>query len=185
VPTAGGEGDDELAEAWLAGADDAMRRVWDRYGTLVHTFCVRAITDRDAAADCTQETFVSAWRSRTRFDPARGSLPAWLLGIARHRVQDVYRSTARTPVPQGDRLAVDGRAVSDEAGTLTTRLLLADALATLEERPRQVVHLAYYEGLSQRQIAEGLDLPLGTVKSDMRRALIRLRHTVSGDAIDG
>ena len=73
------------------------RQVWDRYGTLVHTFCVRSLGDRDLAADCVQETFVSAWRSRDRFDPARGSLPGWLLGIARHRVHDAYRSLARTP----------------------------------------------------------------------------------------
>jgi RNA polymerase sigma-70 factor (ECF subfamily) len=171
--------------AWQDGTDDAMRRVWDRYGTLVHTFCARAIHDRHIAADCTQETFVSAWRSRHRFDPARGSLPAWLLGIARHRVHDVYRATARAPVPQGDVLPASGSPTADEAGALVTRLLLADALEALDERPRRALQLAYYEGLSQTEIAERLDLPLGTVKSDMRRALIRLRGVVSGDAVDG
>ena len=91
-------GDDEaLSAAFAAGVDGAMRRVWDRYGTLVHTFCIRSLSDRDLAADCTQETFISAWRSRDRFDPALGSLPAWLLGIARHRVHDAYRTRARTP----------------------------------------------------------------------------------------
>jgi RNA polymerase sigma-70 factor (ECF subfamily) len=184
VPSAAADEDEELAAAWLAGTDDAMRRLWDRYGTLVHTFCVRAINDRDAASDCTQETFVSAWRSRDRFDPARGSLAGWLLGIARHRVHDVYRATARTPVPQVE-LSADARRGPDEPELLVSRLLLADALESLEERPRRALQLAYYEGLSQTEIAEHLDVPLGTVKSDMRRALIRLRRTVAGAATDG
>jgi RNA polymerase sigma-70 factor (ECF subfamily) len=185
VPTAAGDRDDEeLAAAWLAGTDDAMRRLWDRYGTLVHTFCARAIIDRDAATDCTQETFVSAWRSRERFDPARGNLAGWLLGIARHRVHDTYRATARTPVPR-DELPVERLRAPDESEHLVSRLLLADALETLEDRPRRVLHLAYYEGLSQAEIADRLDVPLGTVKSDMRRALVRLRRTVAGGGTDG
>ena len=69
-----------------------MRAAWDRFGGLVFTYCVRAVGDRDTAADCTQETFVSAWRSRARFDRSRGSLASWLLGIARYRVFDVYRA---------------------------------------------------------------------------------------------
>lgn len=182
MPTA--DHDEELAAAWLAGTDDAMRRLWDRYGTLVHTFCVRALYDRDAAADCTQETFVSAWRSRDRFDPARGSLAGWLLGIARHRVHDAYRATARTPVPHDD-LPPERVRAADEPEALVRRLLLADALDSLDERPRKALQLAYYDGLSQTEIADRLGVPLGTVKSDMRRALIRLRRTVAGDASDG
>ena len=108
--------------------------VWDRYGTLVHTFCVRSLGDRDLAADCVQETFVSVWRSRDRFDPARGSLPGWLLGIARHRVHDAYRSLARTPRARGE--AVDAGGVVDrEPSELIDRLLVADALVTLAPRP--------------------------------------------------
>jgi RNA polymerase sigma-70 factor (ECF subfamily) len=181
--------DDEehaLARAWAAGHEGAVRQVWDRYGTLVHTFCRRAIADRDLAADCVQETFVSAWRSRDRFDPARGSLPGWLLGIARHRVHDAYRSHARTPQP---REAAIEEATPESAGTngateLVDRLLLADALRTLGDRPRQVIELAFYGGLSQTEVADRLGLPLGTVKSDMRRALMRLRGALEGGADD-
>ena len=128
----------------------ATRRVWDRYGTLVHTFCVRSLSDRDLAADCVQETFVSAWRSRERFDPSLGSLPGWLLGIARHRVHDAYRSQARTPQPHRDETDAErGPAVDTEPADLVERLLVADALATLAARPRQVLELAFYTGLSQ------------------------------------
>jgi RNA polymerase sigma-70 factor (ECF subfamily) len=186
VAAADGEDDAALARAWPTGGDAAMRRVWERYGTLVHTYCVRAIGDRDLAADCVQETFVSAWKSRDRFDPSRGSLPAWLIGIARHRVHDAYRSRARTPAP---RLA-GGDDTNGAAGTepetehVVERLLVADALRTLAPRPRQVVELAFYAGLSQSEIAERLEVPLGTVKSDMRRALLRLRQVVGGGAVD-
>ena len=181
-----GEDDAALARAWAAGDDGATRRVWDRYGTLVHTFCVRSLSDRDLAADCVQETFVSAWRSRERFDPALGSLPGWLLGIARHRVHDAYRSQARTPQPHRDETdAEHGPAVDTEPADLVERLLVADALATLAARPRQVLELAFYTGLSQTAIAERLQVPLGTVKSDMRRALLRLRGVLEGGDVDG
>ena len=70
-----------IERAWYAGDDTALRAAWDRFGALVFTYCVRAVGDRDTAADCTQETFVSAWRSRARFDRSRGSLASWLLVI--------------------------------------------------------------------------------------------------------
>ncbi len=177
--------DAALARAWVDSTDGAVRAAWERYGALIHTFCVRALSDRDAAADCVQETFVSAWRSRDRFDPSRGSLAGWLVGIARHRVHDSYRVQARTPQPRA--IELDDASPSPDANgssALIERLLLADALATLGERPRQVLELAFYGGLSQTEVAERMHLPLGTVKSDMRRALARLRNVLEGGASD-
>ena len=66
--------DERLAAAWAAGDESAVREAWDRYGTLVFTYCSRSLADRGAAADAVQETFVSSWRSRQRFDPAKGTL---------------------------------------------------------------------------------------------------------------
>jgi RNA polymerase sigma-70 factor (ECF subfamily) len=177
------DADAALARAWVAGTDGAVRAAWDRYGTLVHTFCVRALVDRDAASDCVQETFVSAWRSRDRFDPQRGSLASWLLGIARHRVYDSYRAQARIPQPR-ELGADDAGSAASGATELVERLLLADALATLGDRPRRVLELAFYGGLSQSEVAERMGLPLGTVKSDMRRALARLRGVLGGGGAD-
>lgn len=186
VPDEPDHEDEHLAAAWLAGDESAVRQAWDRYGTLVFTYCARSLADRGAAADAVQETFVSAWRSRDRFDPARGTLPAWLLGIARYRVLDAYRSASRTPAtgladdlvdqPDPDRPAPD---------VLADRLLVARALDTLGPRARQVVSLAFYSELTQTEIAAKLDLPLGTVKSDMRRALLRLRTHLEGGDHDG
>lgn len=178
------DADAAIARAWVAGTDGAVRAAWDRYGTMVHTFCARAVADRDLAADCVQETFVSAWRSRDRFDPARGSLAGWLLGIARHRVHDSYRVQARTPQPTSTDAVTEPPPVANGAGELVERLLVADALATLGPRPRQVLELAFYGGLSQTEVADRMTLPLGTVKSDMRRALARLRTVLEGGASD-
>jgi RNA polymerase sigma-70 factor (ECF subfamily) len=179
------DGDDAaVVRAWTGGSDVALRLAWERYGTLVHTYCRRALSDRDLAADCVQETFVSAWRSRHRFHPARGSLPGWLLGIARHRVQDAYRSRGRSPVPVGSADADLDPVAPDDSADLLEQLLLADALSTLAERPRRVLELAFYKGLSQSEIAERLELPLGTVKSDMRRALLRLRAVLGTGGAD-
>jgi RNA polymerase sigma factor (sigma-70 family) len=177
--------DDAAERAWVAGDDSALREAWDCFGRLVFTYCARALGDRERAADCTQETFVSAWRSRHRFDPARGPLAAWLVGIARHRVLDAQRASFRVPAP-GLTEAVadtpDPRPGPNEG--LADRLLVAHALQTLSPRARRVVQLAFYSDLPQTEIAARLDLPLGTVKSDMRRALQRLRHTLEGGDVD-
>jgi RNA polymerase sigma-70 factor (ECF subfamily) len=177
--------DADLEMAWRLGADDSLRLAWDRFGSLVFTYCARALSDRDAAADCTQETFVSAWRSRDRFDPERGTLASWLLGIARFRILDAYRSARRVPTPSGDEaMAEPVGSDHSSAEQLADQLLVADALDTLSPRARAVVELAFYSELSQTEIAERLGLPLGTVKSDMRRALLRLRAHLEGGESD-
>ncbi len=190
VAAAGDEGarsaaDAAVEEAWAAGDERALRLAWDQFGTLVFTYCCRALGDRDAAADCTQETFVSAWRSRARFDPAQGPLAAWLVGIARHRTLDAFRKGSRVPAPglaPADAERPDPRPAPDDR--LADRLLVARALESLAPRARQVVELAFWSDLTQTDIAATLDLPLGTVKSDMRRALQRLRPHLEAGAVD-
>lgn len=175
-----------VEEAWVAGRPDALRLAYDQFGALVHTYCVRALGDREQAADCVQETFVGAWRSSERYDRGRGTLAGWLLGIARYRVLDVRRRSPRVPTPVGDGRpeTAAGPAGADVDG-LVDRLLLVRALDSLPERARSVVELAFWSDLSQSEIAARLDVPLGTVKSDMRRALLRLRgHVEEGGAPD-
>lgn len=185
-PGTGWERHDQLEAAWRTGSADALRDAYDAYGTLVHSFCVRLV-GRDGAADCVQETFISAWRSRARFDPARGSLAGWLLGIARYRSLDHLRSMARVPHPLDPaRETATSASDTDDGAHVANRLLVAHALETLSGRPRAVVELAMYSDLTQTQIAERLDVPLGTVKSDMRRAYHRLRvHLEEREVIDG
>ena len=174
--------DAAVAVRWVAGDPEALRLAFDQFGTLVFTYCARSLVDRDAAADCAQETFVSAWKSRDGFDPARGSLSAWLLGIARYRVLDQYRRSARTPLPSGELPAPQSPSQTGVASEdqLADRLLIARALDSLQPRVRKVVELAFYSDLTQTAIAEQTGIPLGTVKSDLRRGLARLRADLGG-----
>jgi RNA polymerase sigma factor (sigma-70 family) len=123
---------------------------------------------------------VAAWQSRGTLRPSESALPAWLIGIARHRVADEYARRARATrvsqavaantVPGSE---VEGRDVVDR---LVDRVLLREAVESLTEPRRSVLHLAYVEDRTQEDIAKQLDLPLGTVKSHMRRGLLRLRQ---------
>ena len=166
----------DLEHAFLAGMPDALKRVYDRYGALVHTFASRGV-GHDHASDVTQEVFIAAWRHRERFDPARGSLAGWLIGIARNKVLESLRRRRVRLI--GDRSDHGDEPVDtaspDVIDVLADRLLLADALEQLPERTRQLITLAFDEQLSHTEIAEQTGLPLGTVKSDIRRGLRRLK----------
>lgn len=173
---------DDVTAVFLAGGADALRAVYDAHARLVFTFCRRAVGP-ERAADVTQEVFTDVWRSRERFDPGQGSLRGWVMGIARYKVLGALRHDGLRPVvpvdPQADGPPADpgpGRGRDDrDIERLADRMTLAQALLTLPDRTRKIVHLAYVDGLSHREIAEQLDLPLGSVKSDLRRALLRLR----------
>lgn len=175
--------DAAVERAWMDGHETALQQAWTQFGALVFTYCSRAIADQEHAADAAQETFVSAWKSRDRFDSSKGTLAAWLTGIARYRVLDTYRAAPRIPTPGLDDHAVEQvDPTPSHQDLLGDRLLVAHALETLNPRAREVVELAFYSDLSQSDIATRLGLPLGTVKSDMRRALRRLRtHLEGGD----
>lgn len=167
--------DDEvrLARAFASGDDRALAEVYDRHGRLVHTLAARTV-GVDRAADVTQETFIAAWKSRGNFDPERGSLRAWLLGIARFKTIDATRAAVRAPLPSGDTgpEPIEAADVDD----LGEQLLVADALAELPERSRKLIELAFFGDLTHQQISDQQGIPLGTVKSDIRRGLQRLRR---------
>jgi RNA polymerase sigma-70 factor (ECF subfamily) len=175
-PDPNGSSDDWLDVAFASGEADALRRAYDRYGSLVFTFCQRRLSGA-AAADATQETFVAAWRSRPRFEPGRGSLGGWLMGIARFKVIEQMRREGRAPDPTPDaELGRHARVDRLDVETMADRMLLTDALQQLPDRSRRVVELAFYDDLTHAEIAARCELPLGTVKSDLRRGIARLRH---------
>lgn len=165
---------DLTERAFSTGHEDALALAYQDHGAVVYTYCRRA--HPELAADLTQETFLAAWRARERFDPDRGPLVAWLMAIAKNKIIDAHRRSGR----QVDQVTVDGRALSlPEANAavefLGDRLLLSEALASLPERGRAAVEMAFIEGLTHPEIAQRTGLPLGTVKSDIRRGLTRLR----------
>jgi RNA polymerase sigma-70 factor (ECF subfamily) len=181
--------DDEevaLAAAFVAGDERALRSAYDRWGGLVHAFCVRSLPSRADAEEATAQVFVNAWRGRAGFDTSRGSLAGWLLGIARRVVADICAAAARE---RAVREALEQAVPEQEVATpdqLVDRLLVADALAQLRPEQRQAVGLAFFDGLTHAQVASTMGLPLGTTKTHIRRglAVLRRRLEVDGAAPD-
>jgi len=171
-------------EAGFASDDPAqLRAAYEAHGAVIFSFCRRALGP-DLAADVTQEVFVTAWRNRARFDPSKGTLRAWMFGIARYKVLGALRG--RPPlhaVHADDDADRFDRVERSEVDRLADRLVLEQAMAGFSDRVREILRLAYVEDLSHAQIAERTRLPLGTVKSDLRRALARLRLEL--EASDG
>ncbi len=169
-------------DARFASDDPALLRLaYDAHGPVIYSFCRRSL-GRDLASDVTQEVFVTAWRSRARYDSSKGTLRSWLFGIARFKVLGELRS--RPPLHAVHDPAEEHERIDrSDVDRLADRLVLEDAMADLSGRAREMLRLAYVEDLTHTQIAERTRLPLGTVKSDIRRALARLRLEL--EASDG
>jgi RNA polymerase sigma factor (sigma-70 family) len=169
----------ELEDSFAAGGDAALRRTYERYGSLIYTFCRRTV-GHDDANELTQDVFVAAWRSRETFDPARGGLTAWLMTIARNKAIDHLRRQGRRPlIDSADRAREVPGIREDEVDMIATRMLVTEALGDLAPRARQVIELAFLHDLTHEQIAAKTQLPLGTVKSDVRRSLPILRRAIA------
>jgi RNA polymerase sigma factor (sigma-70 family) len=164
----------ELERRFADGDDSALREAYDAWAPLVLGYCRRRLTRGTDAEDATQQVFVAAWRARDTFDPSRGSLPTWLLGIARYKVVDRLRAQQRTRETTLDRVAEPADA--DRTDALADRMLVASAIGRLSADQRRVLALSFWEGYSHHEIAARLDLPLGTVKSHARRGLERMRQ---------
>jgi RNA polymerase sigma-70 factor (ECF subfamily) len=180
-------GDDRAAVARMASGDtDGLTSLYDRHGRLVYSLALRIVRDHGDAEDITQEVFVQVWRQADRFDVTRGSVAAWLLTVARARAIDLLRRRRARPQPPGASGIVD---TSDLAPGQDVRLEWSEradavraALDALPLRQRLMIELAFFEGLTHNEIAEQLEIPLGTVKTRVRQGLMRLRDMLAGAA---
>ncbi|WP_436790522.1 RNA polymerase sigma factor [Yinghuangia sp. YIM S10712] len=165
--------DAAVAKAFAAGEQTGFAEAYRRWGALVFTVCVRSLGDPAEAEDVTQQVFVSAWRGRATYRPQAGSLAGWLVGIARHRIADAHAARARRAAPVDAEAALETTPAHDTG--VVARVVVADELARLGQPQRRILEMAFFGDLTHTQIAERLDLPLGTVKSHIRRGLGRLR----------
>jgi RNA polymerase sigma-70 factor (ECF subfamily) len=164
---------------------EAFEAFYDRHGGAAYSLAHRIVGDPGMAEDVTQEAFLSMWRSTARYDPARGSVRAWALGIVRNRAIDALRRSSR-PAP---RLDADDEATleSQPAGERTdaeairreTAGRLREALGRLPRDQSQVIELAYFGGFSHSEIAAMLGAPIGTIKGRMRLGLEKIRATLA------
>jgi RNA polymerase sigma-70 factor (ECF subfamily) len=170
------ESDDGLAKSFLAGDESSLREAYDRFGGAVFHLAVRSLTSRADAEDVAQATFVAAWLRRDTFDPSRGSLLGWLLGIARNKIVDRLRERVREGKVEQSMRGQPEPVPEDQPDEVVDRIIVADQLARLPVEQRRVLELAFYRDLTHQQIAQTTGLPLGTVKSHIRRGMTTLRQ---------
>jgi RNA polymerase sigma-70 factor (ECF subfamily) len=177
--------DEEVMQLVQGGDARAFEVLYDRHAGAAFSLAYRMVGNRVAAEDISQDAFLSIWRSRIRYQPERGSVRTWVLGIVHHRAVDALR---RNVVHERRRAEAEGLEERQEAPELTDVEVarreearnVRSALDALPDDQCQVIELAYFGGFSHSQIAEMLGMPVGTVKGRMRLGLEKLRRQLAG-----
>ncbi|MFD0691034.1 RNA polymerase sigma factor [Actinomadura fibrosa] len=176
--------DADLRARLAAGDDDALGEIYDMYAPLVHGLARRVTGDAEAARDVTQEVFVGLWERPLAFDPERGSLRGWLATLAHRRAVDWVRREARRrrpPPEDADRTGPGGADEAVLAGELASGV--KRSLNALSPPLRDALELAYYRGLTYREVAVALGIPEGTAKSRIRSALAQLGRRLESEGL--
>jgi RNA polymerase sigma-70 factor (ECF subfamily) len=177
--------DEDLMPRIASRDPEAFEVFYDRHGGAAYSLAYRIVGERSTAEDVTQEAFISIWRSGARYDRARGSVRAWMLGIVRNRAIDALRRNAG----KAPKLTFDDEAVleqrpapdstDDEAIRRQEAAEIRSVVRDLPSDQSKVIQLAYFGGFSHSEIAEMLGMPLGTVKGRMRLGLEKIRTRVA------
>lgn len=184
--------DADLVEAMATGNTHAMAELYDRYSRPVFSFALRMLDDRQHAEELLQEVFFRAWRQGDKFSDRRGSFISWLLSITHNMAIDEIRKQNRRPkradsddpVLLLDSLEDGAPAVEDQAVQATVHLQVREAMDALPEPQRTAIELAYFQGLTQREIADMQGEPLGTIKTRLRLGVRRLREHLADQGVD-
>lgn len=187
VPQGSAEPDDaEVGRRFAAGDEQALALAYERWAGQLHGMAVRAFGPGPDAEDVTQQTFISAWTGRARYNPGQGPLPAWLVGVCRHKIADTWarrdrqRREAEAAVSEAQATPSGGTTPPVDS-VVTDRMLVLEELERLGQPQRGIIELAFFADLTHAQIAERTGIPLGTVKSHIRRTLERLRTRLEVD----
>jgi RNA polymerase sigma-70 factor (ECF subfamily) len=172
--------DSALVERMITGDESALAAVYDRYAAMIFGMLVRVLRDRQAAEEILQDLFFELWRGASRFDASRGSLPGWLMVIARNRAlsrlrKREYREFAENIDAFPANAVPSPVVLEDEAERSLLMGKLRAAMESLPTEQREAVELAYFEGMTQSEIAARTGSPLGTVKSRVRAAMQSLK----------
>jgi RNA polymerase sigma-70 factor (ECF subfamily) len=166
------------------GEADALAELYDRHGRLVYSLALRIVRDQSDAEDVAQEVFAQAWRHAARYTATRGTVAGWLLNMTRSRAIDRLRrrpSQRHTPFEDAVGDLIDAAPPIDEQVAWAGRAAqIRDALGELPLLQRIAIELAFYEGLTHPEIAERLEVPLGTVKTRIRQGLLKLKDRLAG-----
>jgi RNA polymerase sigma-70 factor, ECF subfamily len=158
----------------------ALEELYDRYKTMAYSIAFRITNDATLAEDVVQDAFLGAWRNAARYVEGKGSVKTWLLSIVHHRAIDaVRRRRPTTDLPDTESTAPAQLQLPDVWADVSASLdadTVKGALATLSDVQREAIELAYFGGLTQQEIAERTETPLGTVKSRMRLGLLAMRR---------
>ncbi len=170
------DADAAMAERFVTERDAVITDVYERWSPLVYTLALKQLGNAADAADVTQAVFVNAWRNHASFDPSMGSLPGWLATITRRRIADHWRTQMRDNRRLLALAALNAQPQHrSECEPSVERMLVTDELNKLGEPQRRIMELAFFEEQTHVEISERLEIPLGTVKSHIRRSLEKLR----------
>jgi RNA polymerase sigma-70 factor, ECF subfamily len=176
--------DSALIGNMMTGDEAAFSTLYDRYSAMLFGMLVRILRDQQAAEEVLQDLFLQLWRSAAQFDAARGSLPAWLMVIGRNRAISRLRGRRDREVleeNEGDyaNTFASSQNIEDEAVRAQVARNISAAMGQLPVEQRQAVELAYFEGMTQSEIASQTGIPLGTVKTRVRTAMQTLRQIIA------
>ena len=183
--------DEALINAITEEAEWAMEPLYERYNRVLYSLAYRMVADHQVAEDLLQEAFLSVWRRASSYSPQSGAVRSWLLSIVHHRTIDYLRTVRRRAglkevaweeIEQDERIAFPD--VWEEALRSVQSGQLRAALMNIPSEQRMVIELAYFQGWTHSEIAEGCEIPLGTVKARMRLGLSHLRVLLARMGVD-
>jgi len=183
--------DEALINALAEGAEWAMEPLYERYNRVLYSLAYRMVADHQIAEDLLQEAFLSVWRRAISYAPQSGTVRSWLISIVHHRIIDYLRAVRRRAGLKEvtwEEVELDERTafpdVWEEALRSVQSAQLRAAMMNIPSEQRMVIELAYFQGWTHSEIAEGCEIPLGTVKARMRLGLSHLKRLLAQMGVD-